>query len=59
MAADFKIGDSVRLSTYIPEGPVKALSVDQAGNIRYLVSWVDVDKVSHERWFNEDDLVKV
>lgn len=59
MAANFKIGDSVKLITVVPQGPIKALSVSQEGDIQYLVSWFDTDEVSHERWFNEEELAKV
>jgi len=57
MAASFKIGDTVKVNTVIPQGPVTALNVNQSGDIQYLVSWVDADSVTQERWFNEDELV--
>ena len=57
MAASFKINDVVKVNTVIPEGPVIALNVNQSGDIQYLVSWVDVDSITQERWFNEDELV--
>lgn len=59
MAASFKIGDTVKIVTVVPEGPVKALSVSQDGDIQYLISWEDVSNTTQERWFNEDELVKV
>jgi uncharacterized protein YodC (DUF2158 family) len=57
MAASFKIGDTVKVNTTIPQGPVTALNVNQSGDIQYLVSWIDADNVTQERWFNEDELV--
>jgi hypothetical protein len=59
MAASFKIGDMVKIVTVVPEGPVKALSVSQDGDIQYLISWTDVNNTTQERWFNETDLAKV
>jgi uncharacterized protein YodC (DUF2158 family) len=59
MAASFKIGDVVELNKPNPSGPVKALSVNQEGDIQYLVSYVDANGVEQERWFKEDELNKV
>ena len=56
MAASFKIGQEVQLITVIPEGPIVQLSVDQEGNITYLVAYKDSDGESQSRWFNEDEL---
>lgn len=58
MAASFKVGEQVKLITVVPQGPVKALSVNQDGDIQYLVEWTDADGDSQERWFKEDELVK-
>lgn len=55
MAANFKIGQEVKLITNIPQGPVKQLSVSQNGDIEYLVEWVE-GKETNERWFKEDEL---
>lgn len=57
MAANFKIGDTVKVNTTTPEGPVKQLSVNQNGDIQYLISWEDVNGVEQERWFSEEDLI--
>lgn len=59
MAASFKVGQEVKVASPVPQGLVSALSVNQEGDIQYLVSWVDANKVSQERWFSEDDLVEV
>ena len=59
MAANYKIGQEVKLITIVPQGPVVALSVDQEGDIAYKVSYADSQGVTHERWFKEDDLEAV
>ena len=59
MAASFKVGQQVKLIAVVPQGPVKALSVNQDGDIQYLVEWTDTDGVVQERWFKEDQLTKV
>ena len=58
MAASFKIGNVVKVITTVPQGPVKQLSVNQDGEIQYLVEWVDGEE-TNERWFNEDELEQV
>jgi uncharacterized protein YodC (DUF2158 family) len=59
MAASFKIGQEVQVITVIPTGPVQQLAVDQAGNIQYLVAYVNSDGEGQTRWFNEDELKAV
>lgn len=59
MAASFKIDEVVKLVSVLPQGPVKQLSVNQDGDIQYLVEYVDVDGVTQVRWFREDELTKV
>ena len=59
MAANYKIGQEVKLITIVPQGPVVALSVDQEGDIAYKVSYVDFQGVAQERWFKENDLEAV
>ena len=59
MAASFKVGHEVKVVTPVPQGLVSTLSVSQEGDIQYLVSWIDGNGVSQERWFSEDDLVEV
>jgi len=59
MAASFKVGQEVKVSVPAPQGMISALSVSQEGDIQYLISWVNVEGDSHERWFAEDDLVEV
>jgi uncharacterized protein YodC (DUF2158 family) len=56
MAASFRVGQEVTLNTVNPTGPVQALSVDQEGNILYLVNWTDSDGVAQQRWFKESEL---
>ena len=59
MAASFKIGQVVALNVPAPTGPVLKLSVNQDGDIQYLVGWVDKNGVDQETWFKEEDLIKV
>lgn len=59
MAASFKVGQEVKVVNPVPQGAISALSVNQEGDIQYLVAWVDVTNAPQERWFLEDDLVEV
>ena len=52
----FKKGDVVRVKAIVPEGPVAALRMSEDGVISYLIEWSDVDGVSQQRWFTEDEL---
>lgn len=58
MAANFKLGEQVRLNKPTPQGEVLQLGVDQEGNISYLILWTDADGNTQQRWFKEDELVK-
>jgi len=57
MAANFKVGETVKLVATIPTGPVLKLSVDQKGDISYLVEWTDGQGNSQQTWFQEAQLV--
>ena len=57
MATAFKKGDNVKLISVVPEGPVKALRMDEDGNFFYMVEWTDADGNDQQRWFKEDQLV--
>ena len=59
MAASFKIDQEVKANAVIPTGPVLKLSVNQDGDIQYLVGWVDKNGVAQETWFKEEDLTTV
>jgi uncharacterized protein YodC (DUF2158 family) len=59
MAASFKVAQNVKLVATVPTGEVKQLSVDQEGNIQYLVEWTNADGTVHQTWFKEDSLVAV
>ena len=59
MAASFKIGQKVQLVAVTPEGPIEQLTVDQDGNIQYLVTYQDSDGDTQSRWFKEDELKAV
>lgn len=57
MATKFKKDDMVKVNTVVPNGPVKALRMDDDGVVHCLVEWVDMNGVTQKRWFAEDDLV--
>ena len=59
MATKFSKGQQVKANTVVPEGPVQALRMDEDGKVYCLIEWVDVDGVSQQRWFAEDDLMGV
>jgi len=52
----FKKGDVVRVKAVIPQGPITAMRMDEDGNVSYLVSWQDINGVTQERWFEENEL---
>jgi len=56
MATAFKKGEVVKLSAVVPQGPVIALRMDENGVVQYLVEWEDMTGVTHQRWFDEDQL---
>lgn len=53
MATKFTKGQEVKVIGVIPQGPVKALRMDEDGNFYYLIEWTDVNGNQHERWFDE------
>ena len=57
--ATFKKGDTVKVAIQAPAGPVEGFRLDEDGNMQYLVSWTDSNGGSHQRWFNEAELVAV
>ena len=57
MAANFKVGETVKLVATIPQGPVEALTIDSSGNILYLVQWTDAEGNAQQTWLPEADLV--
>ena len=58
MATTFKKGDTVKVVSTTPEGPVQALRMDEDGNVSYLVEWTDADGNDQQRWFDEAALEK-
>jgi hypothetical protein len=58
MAAKFTIGEQVKVvpAPVDPAGPVEAMQMDATGNIQYLISWVDENNITQNRWFMEDQL---
>jgi hypothetical protein len=59
MATKFAKGQEVKLAAVVPQGPVKALRMDEDGNFFYLVSWTDLEGNAQERWFEEAQLEAV
>jgi hypothetical protein len=59
MATKFTKGQDVAVKAVIPSGPVEALRMDEDGNFFYKISWVDVNGVTHTRWFAEEVLEAV
>ena len=57
MATKFVKGQEVKAAGVIPQGPVKALRMDEDGNFFYMIEWVDGEGNTQERWFAEADLV--
>ena len=58
MATKFAKGEEVKIIAVIPQGPVEKLRMDEDGNFWYLLSWVDANGNTQERWFAEQELVK-
>ena len=56
MATAFKKGDTVKLNSVVPQGPVLALRMDEDGVVSYLIEWTDADSQVAQRWFSEDQL---
>ena len=59
MATKFAKGETVKLISVIPEGPVQALRMDEDGNFFYMIEWTDADGNTTQRWFEEDQLEAV
>ncbi len=57
MATKFTKGQEVKVNAVIPQGPVKALRMDEDGNFFYHIEWTDANGVAHNRWFAEEELV--
>ena len=59
MATKFAKGQDVKLAAVVPQGPVKALRMDEDGNFFYLLEWTDLEGNVQERWFEEAQLEAV
>jgi hypothetical protein len=57
MATMFKKGEVVKVKSVVPQGPVKALRMDEDGNVYCLIEWVDADGSTQERWIDETLLI--
>ena len=53
MATMFKKGEAVKVKAVVPQGPVKALRMDEDGIVYCLIEWVDADGSTQERWIDE------
>jgi len=56
MATKFTKGQTVKLVSVVPQGPVIALRMDENGTFFYLVEWTDEAGVKQQRWFEEAQL---
>ncbi len=56
MATQFKKGDTVKVNTVVPSGPVQALRMDEDGTVYCLIEWTDAQNNSQKRWFAENEL---
>lgn len=56
MATQFKKGDTVKVNTVVPSGPVQALRMDEDGVVYCLIEWTDAQGNSQKRWFAENEL---
>ncbi len=56
MATQFKKGDTVKVNTIVPSGPVQALRMDEDGTVYCLIEWTDAQGNSQKRWFAENEL---
>ena len=57
MATKFKVGDNVKLNATVPAGAVEEYRMLPDGTVQCLLQWTAVDGETHQRWFNEDDLI--
>ena len=56
MATTFTKGQTVRLKTVVPQGPVEALRMEEDGTVFYRISWADAAGNVQTRWFAESEL---
>ncbi len=56
MATKFAKGQDVKLAAVVPQGPVKALRMDEDGNFFYLVGWTDADGNEQSKYFREGEI---
>lgn len=53
---NFKKGDKVKLITVSPQGVIQSMRMTEEGVVQCLLEWVDLDGVTHQRWFDQDQL---
>ena len=56
MATQFKKGDTVKVTTVVPSGPIQAFRMDEDGVVYCLIEWTDAQGNSQKRWFAENEL---
>lgn len=56
MATQFKKGDTVKVNTVVPSGPIQAFRMDEDGVVYCLIEWTDAQGNSQKRWFAENEL---
>lgn len=56
MATKYIKGQTVKLVSVVPQGPVIALRMDENGTFFYLVEWTDESGTKQQRWFEESQL---
>jgi hypothetical protein len=56
MATKYTKGQTVKLVSVVPQGPVIALRMDENGTFFYLVEWTDESGTKQQRWFEESQL---
>jgi uncharacterized protein YodC (DUF2158 family) len=59
MASTYKKGDVLKVKSTPPQGAVEKIQMTEDGVVQYLISWVDADGNSHQRWFDETDVEQV
>ena len=57
MATKFSKGQSVRVDSVIPEGPVLDFRMDADAVVYCEIEWTDSNGDVQQRWFREDELI--
>lgn len=57
--ATFTKGQTVKVKSVVPQGPVVGMRMDDDGNVFCLLRWTDSAGQEQERWFAESELEAV